>query len=149
MRLCLSRTFHLLSEGMSASSPERLSWLMLSKYDTTRHAHGRSTLRAEPAPLLLQGIELKEAAANPLLGQGHLESGGRFVKAKLTSVAAEGTAVHASSASSGDSFSFPGSQTEAKEKLSRGHDKQSQPGRTAAQTVVADPSPFGSPAVVL
>ena len=30
-----------------------------------------------------QGIELKEAAANPLLGQFHLESGGQFVRAKL------------------------------------------------------------------
>lgn len=30
-----------------------------------------------------QGIELKEAAANPLLGQFHLEAGGQFVKAKL------------------------------------------------------------------
>jgi len=30
-----------------------------------------------------QGIELKEAAANPLLGQFHLENGGNFVKAKL------------------------------------------------------------------
>lgn len=31
------------------------------------------------------GIELKEAASNPLLGQMHLQSGGRFVKAKLPS----------------------------------------------------------------
>ncbi len=33
----------------------------------------------------LQGIELKQAAANPLLGQFHLQDGGRFVKAKLPS----------------------------------------------------------------
>jgi hypothetical protein len=31
------------------------------------------------------GIELKEAAANPLLGQYHLQNGGHFVKAKLPS----------------------------------------------------------------
>ncbi|CAL8471099.1 g10641 [Coccomyxa elongata] len=33
------------------------------------------------------GIELKQAAANPLLGQFHLQDGGRFVKAKLPSAA--------------------------------------------------------------
>lgn len=33
----------------------------------------------------LQGIELKQAAANPLLGQFHLQDGGRFVRAKLPS----------------------------------------------------------------
>ncbi|KAK9901295.1 hypothetical protein WJX75_004506 [Coccomyxa subellipsoidea] len=32
------------------------------------------------------GIELKQAAANPLLGQFHLQDGGRFVKAKLLPV---------------------------------------------------------------
>lgn len=99
--------------------------------------------------MLLQGIELKEAAANPLLGQGHLESGGRFVKAKLASAAAEGTAVHASSASGGDSFSFHGSQAAAKAKPSAAGGEQSQLSRTAALRGVADPSPFGSPAVIL
>jgi hypothetical protein len=92
----------------------------------------------------VQGIELKEAAANPLLGQGHLESGGRFVKAKLPA-AAEGTAVHASSASGGDSFSFPGQQGGKTDSRTSGRGTA----RTAAQQGVADPSPFGSPAVVL
>ena len=37
-----------------------------------------------------RGIELKEAAANPLLGQFHLENGGQFVKAKLPAASKAG-----------------------------------------------------------
>lgn len=92
----------------------------------------------------MQGIELKEAAANPLLGQGHMESSGRFVKAKLPA-AAEGTAVHASSASGGDSFSFPSQQSGELDSRASARGGA----RMAAQPGVDDPSPFGSPAVLL
>lgn len=45
----------------------------------------RENGRPEKGGITVQarGIELKEAAANPLLGQFHLENGGQFVKAKL------------------------------------------------------------------
>ena len=39
-------------------------------------------------PLLLQGIELKEAASNPLLGQFHLHNNQGFVKAKMQATSA-------------------------------------------------------------
>lgn len=101
--------------------------------------------------LLWQGIELKEAAANVLLGQQHLESGGRFVKAKLPAASSEGTAVHASSATtrSAGSEDFAFAQ-DAKRQHGAGEGAAVANGassKSPQKAAVTDPSPFGSPAV--